>query len=475
MEDDPNHLAMIHADLGLVAGKFTGLEDVSLPSRPEDLPNFLERLRAGSRHYRLSSGRRSLDNTVPYAAHADYCLGLLVLADIAREDDRYVKAEEHLNRARTQFSGRRGSYADALVFRTELYLGIARAASFGSGDLAHAARLMMEALEAGADFPRYLIGPVVEGLRAGSEIDELAKFANVLLQRHEDDALDALSESDTVLRECGDVCDHLRERAKGLGRSEAAAADYRRCLVGYLQAGRLGEAEDVLDWLEDMARHGVGTNEFLELLAGSSYQSAWDRDDLAIARVRVLETKRETIQDAFRELGDLFWRSLSRNRLHDAKGILERMRYLGVKADYLEQHERALAARTDESAAEVVHPVDRTPVKVLFVGGDERQAKAKRAVEARLKRDAPHIEVNFFFPGWSGNLTRNLKNVRGMIERHDALALMPLVRTWLGRHCRKYCDAESKPWRSCWVGGQRAMAESIIAAANAVPPSSPGP
>ena len=467
LEEDPNHLAMIHADLGLIGGMFTSLEDVSLPSRSQDLPNLLERLRSGSEHYRQSSTTRSADKNVPYAAHGDYCLGLLALADEGEGRDRYARAAEHLNRARTQFSARRGSYGDALVFRTELYLGVARAASAESGDLAHAARLMTEALGQGADFPRYLIDPVVEGLRMGSETDELANFATALLRRHGDDALDALSKSETVLRHCGAVCDRLRERALLRGASEVAAADYRRCLSGYLKAGRFGEAADVLDRLEDLARQRVGAKEFLELLAESGYQRAWKAEDAAIARAGVHEARGE-IDDAFTELDKLFWSFLGHpNRLHDAEGILERIRRLGVEDHYFERHGNALAARTDEPAAEIAGSVDRPPVKVLFVGGDERQAKARQAVENRVRREAPHIEVTFVFPGWSGNWTGALNDVRGKIKTHDAMALMRLVRTEFGRQCRKCCNTESKPWRSCWVAGQRAMADSIIAAANA--------
>ena len=458
IEDDSNYLAMAHADLGLIAGRFSELEEVALPSSKRDLPDFLDRLRAGSSRY-----ARAVEEDVPYAAHGEYCLGVLALGE-----QRWDEAEEHLKSARARFGSAGASYRQALRTRNDLYFGIARAGRAQTAqDLAHSARIMERALAAGARFPRYLFAPAVEGLRYGAGSDDLATFANALVGRHGDEALDELSRSDTILGDCPTVLDALRGRASQRGVSEAAAADFRRCLVGYLKAGRLGEAGNTLDRLEDLARQRVGTNEFQELLKESGYQPAWDPEDAAIARVGVLEARGE-IEDAFTELEKLFWSFLGHpNRLGDAEGILERIRRLGVEAQYFERHEKALAARTDEPAAEVGHPVDRAPVKVLFVGGDERQAKAEHAVRNRLRREAPHIDVTFVFPGWSGNWIHALNDVRGKIKTHDALALMRLVRTEFGRQCRKCCGAESKPWRSCWVAGQRAMAASIIAAANA--------
>lgn len=457
VEEDPNYLAMANADLGLIAGRFSELDEVALPARRQDFGDFIDRLRAGKEHY-----ERAVTEDVPYAAHGEYCLGVIALGE-----GRWGDAENHLRAARARFGGT--GYREALAARTDLYFGIARAAHARSvQDVAHAGKVMARALVAGARFPRYLFAPAVEGLRYGAGIEDLATFANALVRHHGNEALDELSRSDTILGDCPTVLDALRRRASQRGVSEVAAADYRRCLVGYLKAGRLGEARTVLDRLEDLARQRVGTNEFQELLAESGYQPAWDPEDATIARVGVLEARGE-IEDAFTELEKLFWSFLGHpNRLRDAKGILERIRRLGVDAHYFEGHEKALAARTDEPAAEVAHPVDRAPVKVLFVGGDERQAKAMHAVMNRLRREAPHIEVTFVFPGWSGNWHHTFNEVRGKIKTHDALALMRLVRTEFGRQCRRCCGAESKPWRSCWVAGQKAMAESIIAAANAV-------
>ena len=73
-DPDPNIHAMVHADLGLLAGGFDALEEVVLPLRHDELAGFLERLAEGVEHF-----RQSVDIDTAYSAHGHYCLGVLAL------------------------------------------------------------------------------------------------------------------------------------------------------------------------------------------------------------------------------------------------------------------------------------------------------------------------------------------------------------------------------------------------------------
>ena len=201
LDPDLNHLAMVHADLGLLAGRFNSLEDVRLPRKKEELRDHVDRLREGTEHF-----QRSVENDVEYAAHGHYCLGVLALGEnvLVHGEERYGDADYHFVRARAQFRRRPKSYDDSLVNRTDLYLGIARAAHAGSPeDLAHAARVMVRALRAGAFFPSYLIGPVVEGLDLGTRAEDLSELARALLDTFGPAALDVLAKSEKALEHCG--------------------------------------------------------------------------------------------------------------------------------------------------------------------------------------------------------------------------------------------------------------------------------
>ena len=466
LDSNPNHLAMVHADLGLLAGRFNSLEEVCLPRETGELADLVDRLREGRDNF-----LESIQNDVSYAAHGHYCLGVLALGEnvLKRSETSYPEAADHFLRAHSRFGGQAKDYGAALVARTSLYLGIAQAASADSaGTVSHAANVMVRALQKGAVLPPYLVELAVDGLALGAGADDLTRFARALLSTEEETALTALSRSAVAVEQCEEVRDGLRRRAKQLGKSEAAAMDLRACLAGYLKAGRTAEAQDVLDWLEALAARGIGSVEFEELLSKKRFQPAWEPEEASIAYARCLENKGNYV-DALQVLQPLVHQFAGEGKLDDAEGLLDRVRSYGLSEDHYADAAGRVGALLEQSQRYQQHgtPVEKKavrPVRILFVGGDERQAKAEAAVREQLRERAPHIDVTFIHPGWSGNWSRHLDKVRRELPNHDALVVMRFIRTELGKQVRKNCG---KPWRSCWASGTQGMADSIVAAAGA--------
>lgn len=467
LDSNPNHLAMVHADLGLLAGRFNSLEEVCLPYDAGELADLVDRLRDGRDDF-----RKSIENDVPYAAHGHYCLGVLSLGENALKPggSSYPEAADHLLRAHSRFGGQPRDYGSVLVARANLYLGIAQAASADSaGTLSHAANVMVRALENGAALPPYFVDVAVEGLDLGAGADDLTRFAGALLGTGDDAALTALSASSVAVERCEEVRDGLRQRAQRLGKSEAAAADLRTCLAGYIRARRTSTAQDVLDQLEALAARGIGATEFEELLSKKQFQPAWEPAEASIAHARCLET-RGSFLEALHVLKPLVFQFAGDNRLDDAEGLLDRVRAYGLSEDHYADAAgriRALLERGSDDERDRQEPDDNTgagPVRVLFVGGDERQAKAVTEVRNQLRERAPHVDVTFIHPGWSGNWNRHLDHVRRELPNHDALVVMRFIRTELGKQVRRHCD---KPWRSCWASGVQGMTGSIMEAARA--------
>lgn len=466
LDPGSNHRAMVHADLGLLAGKFNSLEDVCLPLHKSDLPDFLDRLHEGREHY-----RKAAESDVPYSAHGHYCLGVLMLAEkvLARGKGGYGKAENHLARAQGQFRRRARNYGDALVARTDLYFGIARVAHAQSaGDLNHGARVVVRALESGASLPSYLVDPVVEGLDLGAGSD-LPSFARVFLDKHGDAALDALAKSDTAVDKCSEIADALWARAQRHGNTEASAEDLRACLASYLRAGKGEQAADVLDRLQALAMQRISLDEFLELLSGKrNYQPGWTREEAEIALAQCQELDGE-YESALEQLRPLVHQFAADGDIDDARGLLDRIRGYGLSTEYYDQELRRVEALEEQSVGDATESVPEVakvlaqPISILFVGGDERHKKKDEAVLNRVRQRAPNVLVSFIHPGWSGNWRQHLEKVRAELPNHDALVLMPFIRTELGRQIRKHCD---KPWRSCWPSGQKGMADAILATAS---------
>ena len=471
LDSNPNHLAMIHADLGLLAGKFNSLEEVCLPHDRAELADFVDRLREGRDDF-----RESVENDVPYATHGHYCLGVLALGEnvLKPRETSYPEAADHLLRAHSRFGGQPKDYGAPLVARTNLYLGIAQAATADSaGTLSHAANVMAPALQNGAPLPSYLVQVAVEGLDLGAGAEELTRFARALLSTGDDTALTALSTSTVAVEQCEEVRDGLRRRAERLGKSEAAAMDLRTCLAGYLKAGRTAETHDVLDRLEALAARGIGSEEFEELLSKKRFQPAWEPEEAIIAHARCLESNGRYL-DALQVLLPLVHQFAGEGKLDGAEGLLDRVRTYGLSKNHYADVSARVSALLEQNR---LYECDRDAsgdeeavksVKILFVGGDERQEKAESAVRNQLRQRAPHINVTFIYPGWSGNWSRHLDKVRRELPNHDALVVMRFIRTELGKQIRKNCNT---PWRFCWTSGKHGMSDSIVAAARAASPA----
>ena len=462
MNPNPEIRAMICADLGLLAGGFAELEEVSLSLDQDAAGDFIERLRAGKEMFKESIG-----NDVQYSGHGHYCLGVIALAD-----GDYSSAAFHLERARGLFNSRKPSYGAVLAGRADLYAGISKAAQVESvGDLSYAARIITNAVAAGTPIPAYLIKPAAEGFELLGTADVQSDFCATVLESDQGAALDVLADLDAA--QCtAPVTQALSRRAQKLGKTEAAAADLQRCFEGCMKAGRHEDARNALDELEVLAIGGVGEETFHDLLMDSEkLQPAWEKNEAVVAQVRCLEARGD-LENAMAKAVPLFHEALTMGNVDEAKGIYENMCAYGLPDSLYQDVKSRLDGVTSqyksvESGEVGSTPRQRTrPVRVLFVGGNENQEKMEPAIREQLKERAPHVQVKFIFSGWSGNWPPHLERVRRELEGHDVVVLMRFMRTHLGREIRKACDG--KPWRTCWPSGIGGITESIISAAGSV-------
>ena len=465
-DPDPNIHAMVHADLGLLAGGFDALEEVVLPLRRDELADFLNRLAKGVEHFRAS-----VDIETAYSAHGHYCLGVLALGR-AVDDHKFADAERHLQSARIRFSETADSYSNSLVEHANLYFGIAKAQQLSSNKLAHSADVMTRSMASGARMPDYLIEPTIEALALAEDKEDLHGVVSAIIDTQGGRVLDELGRCESALDHCPSLCHALTARAQSKGRtSSAQAADLRSALRGFQKQGSPQAAARALDGLDKLAQDGVGVAEFLDLLEiRSRYEPAWDWDDATIAQARCLEARGKYL-DAVHVLQDLFHRLATQEReagLDDAAGVLDRIRGYGIDpSSYSNLTDRynALAAQESEAVASVGGRSPR-PVTVLVVGGGEQQARAEDMVREKLRDTDPHVRVTFIQTGWSENWGRKFGEIEGAMADHDALVIMRFMRTHLGRRIRDKWTGG--PWRSCWGGGHGAIVTAVTRAAAVV-------
>ena len=460
-EQNSDNKAMVHADLGLLQGHFLLLDDVQIPADARDRQDIVDRLRMGKAEFRAAV---AVENAA-YAAHGHYCLGVLALASAKGADDpQFETAHDHLERARGHFNGNRSAYPASLVARTELYVGVAKAQRHTAQDVRHAARLLQSALRASAEMPTHFIRDTLEAL-ALSEI-AIVDVAGSMLADGGDEALDVLATMEVEAPSVEHlVAKKLYERAHRQSRSRPArAADLRLALGRFLRANDVDQSQRVLDELEALATDDIGVDDFLEILeVRERYDPAWNADDAALARHRLLDAKGDYM-GALAALRDGFFRSIH-DDLDDAAAILDWANSRDLaESDYEDMHRAYAAAKPKADAL----PQDsRMEVAVLVVGGDESHAKANDRVASGIARRDAGISVDFVTIDWAANSRPRLDEVARRLPDFDAVVILRFVRTTFGQHVRRLCSQHGVQWRLCYSGGGEARVRAVLGAAAA--------
>ena len=459
-EGDLGVQSMVHADLGLLQGRFALLDEVRIPGDPAERRDLVDRLRLGEKHFREAVA----DPDAAYASHGHYCLGVLSLADDGLDEERFAVADAHLEKAHAGISGNR-HYPESLLAQIALYSGVAKSQLLDAAEIRHAARLIVSGLKC-ADMPRHFVAPVIASLACSEKSIEMV--AQPLLESGGDEGLDALADTG-ILETYPPIAERLHSRAGMPNRRRSQAlTDLRRALRGYLGRGKVEAACEVLNELEQHAFEGSGVTEFLEILSDRDrYAQAWEPEDAALASARCLEAKGE-FAESLAILRPVFFKFASAGELLNALGVLEQIETYGLDpSEYVDLKQRYERLSQDDEVVELgSSAADR--VRVLLVGGNEIQARSEGGIEAKLARRDPHVTVEFLRTGWGSNWNDYLGKIKTEVARCDGVVVMRFIRTHLGRHVRAMCGKHDVPWRLCGSGGRGGQIEAVLTVASAV-------
>lgn len=457
-ERDPGIRAMVHADLGLIDGDFTRLADLRIPGEEDRLASFRSRLERGEDRFRAAA-----EAEARYSAHGRFCLGVLCLL---RGD--YADAVAHLDPALSVFEGQPDRYRHGgLLDRARVLLGVAIALSLDAGRAERAAELIRRGISGQSRIPRHFLEDVLEALEMRAPT-LATRVAEAVLEGAGGEVLDLVGDSD-VARRSDAIADALLQRALEPDRGDTErAVDLRRALPVLLARERHEEAARVLDRLEELARRGSGLEAFLEILEDPRrHEPAWNLEDALWSRVVCLEAAGR-YDEAAVELEKRFHRVLSEGgygAVQEAEGILERVGTYGF--DEEESPVGALGPRLEAQRQATAPAVEEEPsprsVRILFVGGDERQEAHVPRVEEELAESHPQISVTFQHPGWGSNWSKSLDDAVREAGSHDGVVIMRFIRTEFGRRLRD--SLGSTPWCACTAAGIRSMKASIVEAA----------
>jgi tetratricopeptide (TPR) repeat protein len=454
LEADPEVRAMARADLGLIDGGFRSLGRVRLPEDESQLVDVQQALERGEDAFQEGAGLE-----VRYSAHGRYCLGVLALTR-----EQWENARANLELALSVFEAEPVRYGVGdLISRTRLYLGMAIALELDAVRSERAADLLVDALSRGARIPPYLVARTIESLDLGSS-RQAKRLAEHLL-RYAPGRLDLLLETE-VLGRSEILLDALLARAGDVERAPSLrTADYRRALPHVLASGNRQRGGAILDALEAFAREGVAREEFVELLESpENTEPAWSAEEVRWAQIQLHRLAGE-YEPALAKLERHFYQVLNGTRydaLVEAEGVLETIRELGAEKAQVDPLEAALAARVGGDGDAWTEGEELPPVRVLFIGGDERQRDATVRVRRELKELHPKLHVDFVHPGWGSNWGAELDGIVERLPGYHAVVIMRFIRTEFGKKLRKALDV---PWTHCAGAGRATIRRSVIRAA----------
>lgn len=457
--------ARVWADRGLVAGRFRSVFELSLPSTHEERRMSVAALKAGE-----SCFLQALELMPGRIVSPLHALGLLNYLEwrLGEENDATKReaAIGWLQGAVTEMRmtdtapsyERSGLLGQALFMLTVLLLH-----RFTAPDLNAAAELWRQITADAGKFPE-------DDLRLLLEVADMTtdayatSFAESIWNHRRQDALALVLPPGRLERSSTLRGELTRFAADPTTPRQTQRRIWMALIPVLLRLNEREQAEQALDALEDIAEGDQGLHEVMQFLSTSTnYEPAWTEQDALWSLVR-LARKAGDDDAAARYLRTLFYRVRDTD-VDVAREIVELMSSWQLDAALRTKLQAVLpVASVVEERSETEGRLRRgEAVRVVFVGGNETQARYDERVRASLVREFPGIQVTFRHTGWSSNWGQMLPGLVKECNEADAVVLMTMMRTMLG--CRLRAELR-RPWVSCAARGEMGLQRSIVKAAS---------
>ncbi|MCG5514228.1 hypothetical protein [Ectothiorhodospira shaposhnikovii] len=460
----------LHADMGLVLGGFRSLAELVLPPGLDRVRAILAQLRQGERYF-----TEAVERFGSAALGAHYALGVrdfLRWMETDSGDEAREQALMHVNAAligmMTETDAQdpeRPLLVDRCRFM-QAVLMMARLDAASAQAAMETWRMLLARDPSAAPWPEWgmqrllecadLVDPALAGEIAESLWCRHGQAVLPLIHRPEWFARSSRLLDDLQIL-CRDGADQpLQARWERLSLLVSAA----------LSAGRLETAQEGLDGLEHLAHEDSRFCEpMLDLLeAPARLDPAWSETDILRARFR-LYRRLGRDPEAFAQLRALFF-ALRDARPLEAAQTLALFRECGAApAQYEDLVLPGAEAEHDEDSELLEQLEGGAELTVLFVGGNEIQARYSDDLIREITDQWPGVRVEFRHTGWSSNWGRDVNHLKRQASEADAVVLMTMMRTTLGRVLREALNDPPRPWIPCTGTGRQALLQSIRHAA----------
>lgn len=457
-----SYAALMLADIALCRGSFKWLSDVEVPRQQAAVADMLRRLEAAA-----EPAQQSLAVADGPKTNAQFILGVRSLLRGANDEGR-----SFLEDAYAGMSQRDDLYRDALP-KCRVYYALSILRSLNEPQFT-IAREILEATADGAElaeWPEWLLIDAFQvahlSLAEGVPLTEW-------LSRRFPHLLEDFLHNPELLNRSDSLLAALKARAANAARPLERRWRDQEVLVGVARARQdLSLMRAALDGLEELTfLSPVLRARFIQYLNDQShYDPAWTWDEAEMTRALMHEAA-AAYADAATVLAALVHHYLSRDAIDDARAVHERLKSYGGACPVFPDVEARMHAIADERGTPEIPSsaslCEGSPIRILFIGGDERQARQDPWIQSELARDFKRVRVRFEHTGWGSNWGASAERIRQLIADHDAIILMPFIRTEFGRTVREDAGRSGKRWFPCTGRGREWMLRSIIHAARSV-------
>ncbi|SEP93819.1 hypothetical protein SAMN05421693_11161 [Ectothiorhodospira magna] len=458
----------LYADMGLVLGGFRSLTELVLPETSDRAQALLAQIRQGERYFADAVSR--FGQMALGAHHALGIQGFLHWLEHDSTDDAREQALVHVNAALIGMMTatdppdparplllERCHFIQAVLMMARLDAASAQAALetwhmlARSGSTRWPDRMVQRLLES-AD----LVDPALA-----------AELAESLWHHHGSAVLPLIGRPEWLARSpcLLEALQHLCRRGGEISR-QMQWERWSLLVAAALVAGRVAVAQEGLDGMEHLAHEDSRFCEpMLDQLADPArLDPAWSETDILRARFR-LYRRLGRDPEAFAQLRTLFFALRDIRPLEAAQTLALFDEYGAASAQYADLHLPVVEADHDEDTALQEQLAAGVDLTVLFVGGNEIQARYSDDLVREITDQWPGVQVTFRHTGWSSNWGREVSHLKRQAAEADAVVLMTMMRTTLGRVLREALNDPPRPWIPCTGTGRQALLQSIRHAA----------
>lgn len=204
-------------------------------------------------------------------------------------------------------------------------------------------------------------------------------------------------------------------------------------------------------------------SDFMQEFSGEPWSDVYDEEELESRLISVAELRGE-YEDVGQFLQRQLARALAEGALPLANDCVELLDARGL-GGFVSTEQRVWLASQMSAAASSREIAAGRPVRILFVGGNEVQARWDDEVRSEVARQAPGVGVDFIHSGWGSNWGVFVAEVERKVDQCSAIVLMRFVRTILGEKVRRIASDRDKPWIACSGHGKASVERAILEAA----------